>query len=98
MNRKGKMGKSASDRSAEPGYKYHEVVRNKDKRRAMKGHECEQCGPFVDAVLKGDPEGKHFNRQQMVCECSRHRSKHTPESTPVGFWDLDFADSPKSQC
>lgn len=99
MNRKGKIGKSATDSSHEPGYKYQEVVRDKDKRRAMKGFECEQCREFYEALEKGG-SGKDFNRQEMVCEHSRHRSNHAPDLTPKGFWDLSFADSQKSpsQC
>ena len=97
MNRKGKTGRWPSERSEEPSYKYHEVVRNKEKRRAMKGYACEQCRPFVDAIAKGDLKGKHFpNLQEMFCDCSRHRSNHTPQLTPKGFWDLSFADSQES--
>jgi hypothetical protein len=93
MNRRGKRGKVSSDDSEEPGYKYKEVVRDRDKRRAMKGFECDQCREFYEALAKG---GKDFNREEMVCKHSRHRSNHAPDLTPDGFWDLSFADSQKS--
>ena len=93
ISRKGETGRWPSERSEEPSYKYHEVVRNKEKRRAMKGYECEQCREFYDAIKKGDHKGE-FNRQEMVCKHSRHRSNHTPELTPKGFWNIDFVDSP----
>ena len=92
-NRRGKGGKVSSDDSEEPGYKYKEVVRDRDKRRAMKGFECDQCREFYEALAKG---GEDFNREEMVCKHSRHRSNHAPDLTPDGFWELSFADSQKS--
>ena len=79
----------------EPNYKYHEVVRKKKERRALQGHDCPSCRSFLDAVCK-DWDGKDngmFNRSELVQECSRHRSKHEPNQTPPGFWELSFADS-----
>jgi len=96
QNRKGKGGKVTVDGSDEPGYKYQEVVRDRDKRRAMKGHECEQCREFYEAIEKGG-SGKDFDRKEMVCQHSRHRSNHAPDMTPDGFWEIGFVDSQKSQ-
>mmetsp|Transcript_11833 Transcript_11833/g.33805 ORF Transcript_11833/g.33805 Transcript_11833/m.33805 type:complete len:948 (-) Transcript_11833:2940-5783(-) len=94
-NRKGKGGKASADDSEEPGYKFQEVVRDKDRRRAMKGFECEHCRAFYEALAKGG-SGKDFNREEMVCQHSRHRSNHAPDLTPDGFWELSFIDSQKS--
>jgi hypothetical protein len=70
------------------GFKYHEVVRNRDKRRAMPGHCCDECQAFVNVVCRDGA----FDRDAMIRECSRHRSNHTPPMTPDGFWELSFAD------
>mmetsp|Transcript_14799 Transcript_14799/g.21151 ORF Transcript_14799/g.21151 Transcript_14799/m.21151 type:complete len:839 (+) Transcript_14799:79-2595(+) len=72
-------------------HKYVEVVRNKSERREMPGHVCEHCKGFIDALCYGEG-GKIFDRKALVTDCSRHRSKFTPPSTPEGFWELSFPD------
>jgi hypothetical protein len=74
------------------GYRYTEVVREKEKRRMMPGFACEQCQAFCDAVGGGGVDGN-----QLLQACSRHRHKWAPPSTPEGFWNLSFADSHPSQ-
>ena len=79
----------------ERSYKYQEVVRGKDKRRAMPGHECEQCKEFYDTVCNAEG-GKVFVRNKMICDHSRHRSNHSPEQTPKDFWELSFVDEKRA--
>lgn len=59
------------------GFKYHEAVRNRDKRRAMPGHSCDECQAFVNVVCRDGA----FDCDAMIRECSRHRSNHTPPMT-----------------
>jgi DNA endonuclease activator SAE2/CtIP C-terminus len=68
--------------NAEP-FAYVEIVRNKAEREAMTGYACEQCQKFYDAVGDG---------KRLVQECSRHRHRHAPGSTPPGLWNLGFTD------
>jgi len=75
----------------EPSFAFQEVVRGRDKRQALPGHDCEECRQFFDALGKGYDTGK------MVMECSRHRARYIPPSTPPGFWNLTFVDSVSSQ-
>ena len=67
-----------------------EVVRDKEKRRALPGHACPECEPFLQAVAGT------ISREQALQHCSRHRAKWRPYETPEGFWDLSFADSKKA--
>jgi hypothetical protein len=68
-----------------PSYKFIEVVRKKDERAALPGHECLECAKYYYAL------GPEFQGQ---CDlCSRHRAKHEPYATPEDFWRLSFPDS-----
>jgi hypothetical protein len=73
-------------------FKYKEVVRGKNAREALKGFDCEQCGGFFNAVLEGKGS-EVYNRNDLICKCSRHRSKWSPDKTPKDFWEMSFADS-----
>jgi len=75
------------DSDVEPSFAYQEVVRGREKRQALPGHECEECRKFHDAL------GPGFDRDHLVMECSRHRARHAPPSTPPDFWKLTFVDS-----
>eukprot|EP01117_Protostelium_nocturnum_P001223 TRINITY_DN1154_c0_g1_i1.p1 TRINITY_DN1154_c0_g1~~TRINITY_DN1154_c0_g1_i1.p1 ORF type:complete len:349 (-),score=94.01 TRINITY_DN1154_c0_g1_i1:1102-2148(-) len=69
-------------------FKYVEdTVRRKADRELMQGRECEHCKKFYDVVGITD-------RNKFVHECSKHKSKHTPPSTPPGFWDVGFGTQP----
>ena len=71
-----------------PVYPFQEVVRNKDARAAMFGHDCEQCRKFYAAANLGG------GSSVVVQRCSRHRSYNkVPPSTPDGYWDINFPDS-----
>ncbi|CAN0173417.1 unnamed protein product [Discosporangium mesarthrocarpum] len=62
----------------------------------MKGHECEHCGPYLNAV-GGSPK----QRQAMLDLCSsrhKHHEAHgAPAETPEGFWNLSFDDSSRAR-
>ena len=73
-------------------FKYKEVVRGKNAREALKGFDCEQCGGFFNAILEGKGS-EVYNRNDLICKCSRHRSKWSPDKTPKDFWEMSFADS-----
>jgi hypothetical protein len=73
-------------------FKYKEVVRGKNAREVLKGFDCERCGGFFNAVLEGKGSDV-YNRNDLICKCSRHRSKWSPDKTPQDFWEMSFADS-----
>ena len=81
---------SDDDNDEADDFQYQEVVRGKAAREVLNGYQCEECGDFFDAVFGGDG-AKFYNRCDFVA-CSRHRARHTPPSTPEGFWNLSFAD------
>eukprot|EP00011_Vannellida_sp_DIVA3-517-6-12_P001712 CAMPEP_0114612438 /NCGR_PEP_ID=MMETSP0168-20121206/4623_1 /TAXON_ID=95228 ORGANISM="Vannella sp., Strain DIVA3 517/6/12" /NCGR_SAMPLE_ID=MMETSP0168 /ASSEMBLY_ACC=CAM_ASM_000044 /LENGTH=305 /DNA_ID=CAMNT_0001823425 /DNA_START=62 /DNA_END=976 /DNA_ORIENTATION=- len=60
---------------------YNEVVRDKEKRTNMTGHNCHMCQKFYDALECGEAE-----KAKLLQMCSRHRHHHTPPSTPDGYW------------
>lgn len=67
-----------------------EVVRKKDERAVLPGHECEECAKFYDAIREG---GLDFDRKLFVNNCSRHRSAYAAPDTPPHFWDLSFPET-----
>ena len=89
-----KSATGGGGRGAPPAYQYHEVVRGRERRRALPGHECEQCEAFYAALCRGGKEDEApFDRAQLIADCSRHRCGHDPTNlTPDGFWELSFAD------
>jgi len=77
-------------------FKYGEVVRGKEARKALNGYECEECAAFFDeAVLHGDG-ATCYNRDELL-RCSRHRARNTPPQTPEDFWELSFIDEKKER-
>jgi len=67
------------------------VVRKKDERRKLHGHECGCCKKYYDA-LDLNPE----ERAKRVNEVSRHRTTYRPlkrAKTPEHFWEIDFPDT-----
>ena len=79
--------------SNSPSYKYCEVVRKKDERRALPGRVCPECNGFFDTVCNNDV----FDKNQLVGDISRHRCRHTPPQTPDNFWDLSFIDEKREK-
>ena len=84
--RKHAAGAQTDKDKNEPSYKYEEVVRGKEKRRKLRGFACKECEAFYmglhpDALPGGSVEN-------ALCRHSRHRHRHTPPSTPKGYWDI----------
>ncbi|KAF1315521.1 DNA endonuclease rbbp8, partial [Globisporangium splendens] len=76
-------------------FQYVEVVRNRDARAALPGHDCVECRKYYEA-LDGVISADDVARQKAAC--SRHRARFEPYNTPDGFWRLSFPDSvPASQ-
>jgi hypothetical protein len=76
-------------------FRYQEVVRGREARQALPSHDCPDCGKFLDAVMEGNGANV-FERHELMCQ-SRHRSRHTPPSTPEDFWELSFQDEIKAR-
>ena len=67
--------------------KYRETVRDREKRRAMKGQACFRCEKFYQALNVDDPAAE----AEKICnECSRHRDNEPINNTPEKFYNLDF--------
>ncbi|XP_072323547.1 DNA endonuclease RBBP8 isoform X2 [Scyliorhinus torazame] len=60
-----------------------EVVRNKEERRKMHGHTCKECEVYYADL----PEEE---RLKKLANCSRHRFRYIPPSTPENFWEVGF--------
>ncbi|GMF63963.1 unnamed protein product [Phytophthora fragariaefolia] len=71
------------------GFAYVEVVRNREERRALPGHDCVECKKYYDA-LGGLGAGDATDQKN---KCSRHRARFEPYQTPDDFWRLSFPDS-----
>jgi hypothetical protein len=71
-------------------HKFEEVVRTKAGREALRGFCCEDCKEYYSALIA---QGVYSEKdvQLMVQSGSRHRRKHTPPSTPEGYWDLSIS-------
>ena len=69
-------------------YKYQQVIRKKDIRRGLPGHDCEHCRDFINAICCDENDKTKF-----LNTCSKHKAEFSPDHTPDGFWELSFADS-----
>ncbi|CAI5719084.1 unnamed protein product [Hyaloperonospora brassicae] len=70
-------------------FPYIEVVRNREARKALPGHDCTECKKYYDALAElgaVDVAAQKHN-------CSRHRARFEPYQTPDDFWRLSFPDS-----
>jgi hypothetical protein len=76
-----KQIRSSTEEDGMPTFAYQEVVRKRDERMALPGHDCEECRKFLDAIEAG---GGDIDRDEIIKQCSRHRSRHKP-----GKWHLD---------
>ena len=63
-----------------------EVIRKKEERKALNGYTCNQCKDFYEKTFGKDTD----EYKEAIQLCSRHRHRHTPPSTPPGFWDIDI--------
>ncbi|KAJ0393978.1 hypothetical protein ATCC90586_009081 [Pythium insidiosum] len=71
----------------ENAFPYLEVVRNREQRAALPGHDCDECRKYYEALDGLVPES------EIKARCSRHRARHEPYQTPDDFWRLSFPDS-----
>jgi len=69
-------------------YAHVQVVRKHSERQKLQGFSCKQCEDFYKNSGKSECE-----IQQQMQQCSRHRDKQRPPSTPEHFWSLGFADT-----
>lgn len=67
--------------------KIRESVRDRDKRRAMKGQACFRCQRFYEIL---DVENSKKAAEEICNECSRHRDNEPINNTPEQFYDLDI--------
>ncbi|XP_078591252.1 uncharacterized protein LOC144870669 isoform X2 [Branchiostoma floridae x Branchiostoma japonicum] len=71
-----------------PNYKYAQVVRKKDERRKLHGHDCQCCKDWYGDMSESQ-------KRLRMKATSRHRQQHSPTSTPEGFWDIGMQDTPE---
>ncbi|XP_016886958.1 DNA endonuclease RBBP8 isoform X2 [Cynoglossus semilaevis] len=77
-------GSFAGQRKAqEPTFAHVAVVRKKDERRKLKGTTCKECEIYYAHL----PEEEKLRK---LSECSRHRFRYIPPSTPENFWEVGF--------
>ena len=70
-------------------FPYIEVVRNREARKALPGHDCTECKKYYDALA----ELGAVDVATQMHNCSRHRARFEPYQTPDDFWRLSFPDS-----
>ncbi|CAI5709069.1 unnamed protein product [Peronospora destructor] len=70
-------------------FAYIEVVRNREERKALLGHDCIECKKYYDAL----GEIGTIDAAAQKHKCSRHRARFEPYQTPDDFWRLSFPDS-----
>lgn len=85
-------GDASSQSGDEKGnaFQYVEVVRNREARAALPGHDCVECRKYYEALDGLIPDA---DAQLAKAKCSRHRAKFEPYNTPDDFWCLSFPDS-----
>ena len=72
---------------ASPGFKYHEVVRNKEDRKKMEGEDCVECRKYCSFVTL--TEGEEGTKRLM--KNTRHRCVHAKaHEDPAVMWAIDF--------
>ncbi|KAJ3045213.1 hypothetical protein HDV00_011084 [Rhizophlyctis rosea] len=90
----GPVASGSGSKKDDVGYKYQEVVRNRDERRKMHGEDCACCNEFYAAAgpVKPLPElgAPAVDESDHVQLVSRHRYWSKNPSTPPGFWQVDF--------
>lgn len=70
-----KQIRAKAEEGDKPTFAYQEVVRKRAERMALPGHDCEECRKFLDAL---EAAGGHIDRDEIINQCSRHRSRHKP--------------------
>ena len=67
--------------------RYVKLVRKKDEREALRGHQCTEFSAYHDALVRQGIVIEE-NLGEMLQRCSRHRARWSPPRTPEGYWDL----------
>lgn len=80
-------GGGGSTSSSKPQIKCVETIRNKAERETLPGFACTECKAWYDAMVKNQYVSKD-ELPTYLKECSRHKSRWEPSSTPPGFWNL----------
>ncbi|XP_067665930.1 uncharacterized protein [Haliotis asinina] len=75
-------------RKQQADYAYVDVVRKKVERQQLKASSCQECYEYYKS--KGCSEEEI---QQQIQDCSRHRARYLPPSTPEHFWSIGFPDT-----
>lgn len=81
--------KEQSLEKTEEDFAYQEVVRKRDERMDLPGHDCEECRKFLDAV---EVAGGDIDRAEIINKCSRHRSRHKPGRSYLKYQSNCFID------
>ena len=84
---------STAPQAASTNGRCKEVIRGKDRRRAMQGYDCAECEKFFNAICENSDGA--FNKADMLKQCSRHKSNWVPTQTPPDFWEMGFMDEEK---
>ena len=85
-----------SNKAGEPIYKYFEVVRKKKDREALPATTCKDCVEFYRVAYGDGPDGEK-KIAEAIQNCSRHRHKHKPPSTPPHFWSIPTLTTPPNE-
>ncbi|XP_070533986.1 DNA endonuclease RBBP8-like isoform X2 [Ptychodera flava] len=71
--------------SKSPNYKHVQVVRKQEERRKLNAFDCKQCQEYFGGLGLSDSQ-----KAERMKECSRHRGKYIPPSTPEHYWEMDM--------
>ncbi|KAH9819037.1 hypothetical protein DFH28DRAFT_61500 [Melampsora americana] len=80
------------------GHVFNEVARDKATRKQMHGVECDCCAGYYEQAAKDlrIPLKELPNRMgQHKNDISRHRHFNPPPTTPPGYWQMGFPDTPQ---
>lgn len=82
--------RAQEDYCGHPTFPHCSVIRRKEDRERLRGHDCEHCGQFYSAITN---EGNRSAIRKLVSTCSRHRYLYSPPETPPDFWDPGFPET-----
>ncbi|EGG12828.1 uncharacterized protein MELLADRAFT_87124 [Melampsora larici-populina 98AG31] len=80
------------------GHVFNEVARGKEARKQMHGADCDCCAGYYEQAAKDlrIPLKELPNRMgQHKNDISRHRHFNPPPTTPPGYWQMGFPDTPQ---
>jgi DNA repair protein endonuclease SAE2/CtIP C-terminus len=66
------------------------VVLKKSERSLLNGYECVECMAYYKTF-----ELSPKKLEERLRKCSRHRALNTPPTTPEGFWEIGFPQTPE---